>query len=60
MKDLQPNLDWINYKNVFIWDPTKIICDQDLCDSQKNGDILYFDGDHINAVGNKYFYTKTK
>ena len=45
-----------NKNNVYIWDPSKILCEKNICNAERKGDYLYFDGDHISAIGNKYLY----
>ena len=44
------------YENVYTWDPNKVLCEKDICNAYKDGEYLYFDGDHISAVGNKLLY----
>ena len=44
------------YKNVYTWDPARILCEKNICSAERKGEFLYFDGDHITAIGNKYLY----
>ncbi|MCF8102162.1 MAG: hypothetical protein K9K66_10940 [Desulfarculaceae bacterium] len=45
------------HKNVYVWDPFFILCPSDAC-SAYDGDLpLFFDGDHLNAHGNRILRT---
>lgn len=38
--------------SVKIWDPTPVLCPEDICYSKMNDKPLYFDGDHLTAYSN--------
>lgn len=40
-----------NYKNINVLDPTKTLCDDKFCWAIKNGERLYFDGNHLDSSG---------
>jgi peptidoglycan/LPS O-acetylase OafA/YrhL len=42
------------YKNVTLFDPTPYLCAQGSCSIEKNGVVLYKNGDHLNSYGSDY------
>jgi len=41
------------YKNIKIIDTQNIFCDSNMCYAKKNGELLYFDDNHLNLIGAK-------
>lgn len=42
-----------NFKNVKVYDPLDVFCDQEKCYAVRNGEMLYRDDDHISVLGAK-------
>ncbi|MFM7495255.1 MAG: acyltransferase family protein, partial [Acidimicrobiaceae bacterium] len=40
-----------NYKNVAVFDPASVLCDDKNCRQTLNGDALYYDGRHLTVKG---------
>ena len=40
-----------NYKNVAVFDPASVLCDNKNCRQTLNGDALYYDGRHLTVKG---------
>ena len=41
---------------VYVWDPFPVLCPGPQCDALVNGRPLFFDADHISALGNKVLF----
>ncbi len=37
-----------------VWDPTPVLCPEATCSTQRDGQPLFFDGDHISGYGNAF------
>jgi hypothetical protein len=48
------------HPDIVVWDPINELCSDDLCSGLKNGRPIYFDSDHLSAVGNELVYESFK
>jgi hypothetical protein len=45
---------------VSLWDPLPMLCDESQCGYQRNGRVIFFDGDHVSGYGNQLLYPSFK
>ncbi len=43
-----------------VWDPLPVLCEADVCASQRDGRPVFFDGDHVSGHGNRLLLPSLK
>lgn len=44
------------YSNIYLWDPFPVLCPEERCSAFHDGRPLFFDGDHLSGLGNRFLY----